>query len=120
MYSCAGNSNFYFTISFIFYHIHLHLLITLLLINFNLTELFFSAPNFHMPPDDEAPMILVGPGTGIAPFRGFWHHRHAQKKLNIRESQLFSLIEKMKICFCFPILARKWRHCHRRYFSPPI
>ncbi|KAK0160391.1 hypothetical protein PV328_007803 [Microctonus aethiopoides] len=44
-----------------------------------------SAPNFHMPPDDEAPMILVGPGTGIAPFRGFWHHRHAQKKLNIQQ-----------------------------------
>ncbi|XP_068629957.1 nitric oxide synthase-like [Battus philenor] len=33
------------------------------------------APNFHMPRDTSAPLILVGPGSGIAPFRGFWHHR---------------------------------------------
>ncbi|XP_032680802.1 nitric oxide synthase, salivary gland [Odontomachus brunneus] len=40
-----------------------------------------SAPNFYMPTETKAPMILVGPGTGIAPFRGFWHHRLAQMKL---------------------------------------
>ncbi|KAG5335451.1 NOS protein, partial [Acromyrmex charruanus] len=40
-----------------------------------------SAPNFYMPTETEAPVILVGPGTGIAPFRGFWHHRFAQMKL---------------------------------------
>ncbi|CAG4908085.1 unnamed protein product [Colias eurytheme] len=33
------------------------------------------APNFHMPSDISVPLILVGPGSGIAPFRGFWHHR---------------------------------------------
>ncbi|XP_076232753.1 nitric oxide synthase [Calliopsis andreniformis] len=39
-----------------------------------------SAPNFYMPIETKAPMILVGPGTGIAPFRGFWHHRLAEMK----------------------------------------
>lgn len=44
-----------------------------------------SAHSFYMPPDPEAPMILVGPGTGIAPYRGFWHHRYAEKQLNPRQ-----------------------------------
>ena len=32
---------------------------------------------FHMPDNPETPMILIGPGSGVAPFQGFWQQREA-------------------------------------------
>ncbi|KAJ8960069.1 hypothetical protein NQ318_009511 [Aromia moschata] len=38
------------------------------------------AQSFYLPNDSTKPVILVGPGTGIAPFRAFWQHRYSQLK----------------------------------------
>uniref|UniRef100_UPI00398EA18C nitric oxide synthase 1-like n=1 Tax=Pristiophorus japonicus TaxID=55135 RepID=UPI00398EA18C len=50
------------------------------------------APLFHLPSDASIPCVLVGPGTGIAPYRSFWQQRLYEIEEQGREPCAMTLI----------------------------
>ena len=57
--------------------------------------------NFRLPVDDEKPIIMVGPGTGIAPFRAFVEERGERKAKG--ESWLFFGDQKYSYDFLYQL-----------------
>ena len=64
-------------------------------------------PNFRMPSNPDAPVIMVGPGTGVAPFRAFLEEREEQGAAG--KTWLFFGDRRFKTDFLYQTDWLRWR-----------
>jgi sulfite reductase (NADPH) flavoprotein alpha-component len=64
---------------------------------------------FKPPANGDTPMIMVGPGTGIAPFRAFLEERHATGAKG--KNWLFFGDQKRDADFLYEELLTDWQKC---------
>lgn len=56
-------------------------------------------PDFRLPPDPSTPIIMVGPGTGLAPFRSFILQRLLEQQAQTQQTQAGAGVGPMHLFF---------------------
>eukprot|EP00112_Aurelia_sp_Birch-Aquarium-sp1_P021015 Seg555.10 transcript_id=Seg555.10/GoldUCD/mRNA.D3Y31 product="Nitric oxide synthase inducible" protein_id=Seg555.10/GoldUCD/D3Y31 len=56
------------------------------------------ATSFRLPSQNDSPVIMVGPGTGIAPLRSFWQHRQMQREAEENKSSKWGSMDLYAGC----------------------
>ena len=82
----------------------------LLIKNIKIALIFvFSNHCFRMPEDPAVPLIMVGPGTGIAPFRSFWQQREYEKVNDAQKGKELTLNrEHVCLSVCLSVCQSDW------------